>query len=35
MLTGGVMIAPSPFETSFVSRAHNDEDIEATLKAFL
>lgn len=35
MLTGGVMIAPSPFEASFVSRAHGDQDIEATLKAFL
>jgi glutamate-1-semialdehyde 2,1-aminomutase len=35
MLAEGVMIAPSPFEASFVSRAHTDEDIEATLKAFL
>ena len=34
MLAGGVMIAPSPFEASFISRAHTDEDIDATLKAF-
>jgi len=35
MLAGGIMVAPSPFEASFVSRAHTDEDIEATLKVFL
>ena len=35
MLAAGIMIAPSPFEASFVSRAHSDEDIETTLKAFL
>ena len=35
MLAAGIMIAPSPFEASFVSRAHTDEDIEKTLKAFL
>jgi len=35
MLAGGVMIAPSPFEASFVSRAHTDEDIDTTLKTFL
>ena len=34
MLAGGVMIAPSPFEASFISCAHTDEDIDATLKAF-
>ncbi|MBW2630904.1 MAG: glutamate-1-semialdehyde 2,1-aminomutase [Deltaproteobacteria bacterium] len=31
MLAGGVMIAPSQFEASFVSLAHTDEDINATL----
>jgi len=30
----GVMIAPSQFEASFVSLAHTDEDIDATLTAF-
>jgi glutamate-1-semialdehyde 2,1-aminomutase len=35
MLAAGIMIAPSPFEASFVSRAHTDEDMEKTLKAFL
>jgi glutamate-1-semialdehyde aminotransferase len=35
MPAAGIMIAPSPFEASFVSRAHTDEDIEKTLKAFL
>jgi len=34
MLTAGVIIAPSPFEASFISRAHTDEDIDMTLKAF-
>jgi len=34
MLAGGIMTAPSPFEASFVSSAHTDEDIDATLKAF-
>jgi len=34
MLAGGIMVAPSPFEASFVSRAHTDEDIGTTLKAF-
>ncbi|MBW2558223.1 MAG: glutamate-1-semialdehyde 2,1-aminomutase [Deltaproteobacteria bacterium] len=34
MLAGGVMIAPSQFEASFVSLAHTDEDIDATLTAF-
>ena len=34
MLAGGVMIAPSPFEASFISRAHTDEDIDMTLKTF-
>lgn len=31
MLKGGVMIAPSQFEASFVSLAHTDEDIDTTL----
>jgi len=31
MLAGGVMVAPSQFEASFVSLAHTDEDIDATL----
>ncbi|MEA1971649.1 MAG: glutamate-1-semialdehyde 2,1-aminomutase [Thermodesulfobacteriota bacterium] len=31
MLAGGVMIAPSQFEASFVSLAHTDEDIDTTL----
>ena len=35
MLEGGVMVAPSQFEASFVSIAHTDEDIDATLTAFL
>jgi glutamate-1-semialdehyde aminotransferase len=35
MLAAGVMIAPSPFETAFVSRAHTDEDIDTTLKVFI
>ena len=35
MLAAGIKIAPSPFEASFVSRAHTDEDMEKTLKAFL
>ena len=31
MLAGGIMIAPSQFEASFVSLAHTDEDIDTTL----
>ena len=31
MLAGGVMIAPSQFEASFISLAHTDEDIDTTL----
>ena len=31
MLAGGVMMAPSQFETSFVSLEHTDEDIDTTL----
>ena len=31
MLAGGIMIAPSQFEAGFVSLAHTDEDIDATL----
>lgn len=33
MLSQGVYLAPSAFEAGFVSFAHSDEDIEATLKA--
>jgi glutamate-1-semialdehyde 2,1-aminomutase len=33
MLDRGVYIAPSQFEVAFVSAAHTDEDIEATLSA--
>lgn len=33
MLKRGVYLAPSAFETGFVSSAHSDEDIEATLNA--
>jgi len=33
MLDEGIYLAPSAFEAGFVSAAHNDEDIEATLQA--
>ena len=33
LLREGVYIAPSQFETAFVSAAHSDEDIEATIEA--
>lgn len=33
MLEQGVYLAPSAFETGFVSAAHSDDDIEQTLKA--
>ena len=33
MLAGGVYLAPSPYETSFVSTAHSAEDIDETLDA--
>ncbi len=33
MLDQGVYLAPSPFEAGFVSRAHSDADIDATLEA--
>jgi glutamate-1-semialdehyde 2,1-aminomutase len=33
MLENGVNLAPSPFETGFVSAAHGDEEIEKTLQA--
>ncbi|MDQ7784043.1 MAG: glutamate-1-semialdehyde 2,1-aminomutase [Desulfomonilaceae bacterium] len=33
MLDNGVYLAPSPFEAWFVSTAHSDRDIEATLEA--
>ena len=31
MLDAGVLLAPSPFEAGFVSLAHGDAEIEATL----
>ena len=33
MLGQGVYLAPSPFEAGFVSRAHSDTDVDATLEA--
>jgi glutamate-1-semialdehyde 2,1-aminomutase len=33
MLQAGIYLAPSQFETGFLSTAHSDEDIEATLRA--
>jgi len=33
MLEQGVYLGPSPFEASFISAAHSDEDIAATIKA--
>ena len=33
MLDQGIYIAPSPFECTFVTEAHTDEDIEKTIKA--
>ena len=33
MLEGGIYLAPSQFEVAFVSLAHTEEDIEATLRA--
>ncbi|MBV1879916.1 MAG: glutamate-1-semialdehyde 2,1-aminomutase [Pseudomonadales bacterium] len=33
MLEQGINLAPSPFESGFVSAAHSDEDIQNTLKA--
>ena len=33
MLAEGVYLAPSSFEAGFVSSAHRDEDIEATINA--
>jgi glutamate-1-semialdehyde 2,1-aminomutase len=33
MLDQGIYLAPSQFETAFVSRAHSDEDIDKTLAA--
>ena len=33
MLAEGVYLAPSSYETGFVSSAHSDEDIEKTLDA--
>jgi len=33
LLEDGVYLSPSPFEASFVSLAHSEDDIEATIKA--
>ena len=33
MLEQGIYLAPSQFETSFVSGVHSDEDIEKTINA--
>jgi glutamate-1-semialdehyde 2,1-aminomutase len=33
MLTEGVYLAPSAFEAGFVSLAHTDEDVDATVAA--
>lgn len=33
MLNDGIYLAPSPFETNFVSGAHSDADIEKTIEA--
>jgi len=33
MLEQGVYLAPSPYESGFVSLAHRDADLEATLQA--
>jgi len=33
MLEQGIYVAPSPFETGFISAAHTEADIEATVKA--
>jgi glutamate-1-semialdehyde 2,1-aminomutase len=33
MLEAGVYLAPSPFEAGFVSAAHGDAEIDATLEA--
>ncbi len=34
MLSSGVFLPPSQFETNFISFAHTDEDIERTLEAY-
>ena len=33
-LTRGVYLAPSPYETGFISLAHSEADIDATLEVF-
>jgi len=33
MLAEGVYLAPSPYEAGFLSRAHSEDDVEATLEA--
>lgn len=33
MIEQGIMLAPSPFETMFMSTAHTDDDIEETIEA--
>ncbi|AKB26353.1 Glutamate-1-semialdehyde aminotransferase [Methanosarcina sp. MTP4] len=34
MLSGGIFLPPSQFETNFLSEAHTEEDIEKTLEAY-
>ena len=34
MLSSGIFLTPSQFETDFMSAAHDEETIEATLEAF-
>jgi glutamate-1-semialdehyde 2,1-aminomutase len=33
MLAQGIYLAPSPFEASFLSAAHDEADVERTLEA--
>jgi glutamate-1-semialdehyde 2,1-aminomutase len=33
MLSSGIYLAPSPYETSFLSTAHTNQDIDDTLSA--
>ncbi|RZN41629.1 MAG: aminotransferase class III-fold pyridoxal phosphate-dependent enzyme, partial [Methanophagales archaeon ANME-1-THS] len=34
MLSSGIFLPPSPFETNFISFAHTEEEIERTIEAF-
>ena len=34
MLSAGIFLPPSQFETNFISFAHTDEDIERTIEAY-